>query len=83
MRQNAVRRARNQARKSQLKTQVRKLLDLVHDRKLKEVDGALRETVQVIDTIAAKGTIHRNAANRKKSRLAKKVNKLKATGTGT
>jgi small subunit ribosomal protein S20 len=43
-------------------------------------DGAarvLRESQRVIDRVAAKGILHRNAADRHKSRLAQAVKGLK------
>ena len=38
----------------------------------------LSATSAAIDTAAAKGVIHKNAANRKKARLAKQLNKAAA-----
>ena len=38
----------------------------------------LSATSAVIDKAAAKGVIHKNAANRKKARLAKQLNKAAA-----
>ena len=40
----------------------------------------LSATAANIDHAAAKGVIHKNAANRKKSRLAKRLNQAKAEG---
>ncbi len=39
---------------------------------------AVRETVSLVDKMAAKGVIHRNAAGRYKSRLAARVAKQSA-----
>jgi small subunit ribosomal protein S20 len=79
VRQNATRRERNRARKSVLKSDVRKLGDAIHDKKADEARQLLRIVAKRIDQNAAKGTIHRNTAARRKSRLAKRVNKLAAT----
>ena len=38
--------------------------------------AVLNETVSAVDRAAAKGVIHKNAANRKKARLAKRLNKV-------
>ena len=38
----------------------------------------LSATVSVIDKAAAKGVVHKNAANRKKARLAKRLTKASA-----
>ena len=76
--QNEARRARNQARKSRLKSQTKKLLTLVHDKETAKAESQLRELTKALDQTAAKGTLHRNTAARRKSRLAHMVNALKA-----
>ena len=43
-----------------------------------QVKEALRETVSLVDKMAAKGVIHKNAAGRYKSRLASRVAKKSA-----
>jgi len=67
-RQAAVRTARNQAVRSQLKTLVKKA---------REVGATstddLRAALRALDAAARKGVVHRNAAARKKSRLMKRV----------
>ena len=67
-RQAAVRTARNQAVRSQLKTFVKKA---------REVGATstddLRAALRALDSAARKGIVHRNAAARKKSRLMKRV----------
>ena len=78
IRQNITRRARNRARKSQVKTQVRKFLDATISRDPSAAEGMFRSAQKRLDRVAAKGAIHRNAAARKKSRLARKLNALKA-----
>ncbi len=40
--------------------------------------AVLTETTSAIDKAAAKGVMHKNAANRKKARLAKRLNKATA-----
>ena len=64
---------RNRMVKSQMKTQLRKFDDAVSagsaDIKV------LSATQGAVDKAASKGVIHKNAANRKKSRLAKQLNK--------
>ncbi len=40
--------------------------------------GALRDTISLVDRMAGKKVIHRNAAARYKSRLAKRVSKRTA-----
>jgi len=79
VRQNARRRMRNQQRKTQLKTQVGKFLTAVRERDLPAAEQLLQVAYKKLDQIAAKGTIHKNAAARKKARLAHRLNALKAS----
>jgi small subunit ribosomal protein S20 len=44
-----------------------------------QMKDALRDTVSLVDKMAAKGVIHRNAAGRYKSRLASRVSKKSAS----
>ncbi len=62
LRQSAKRQLRNQIAKTRIKTEVKKA-----------IAGDQNVAVSVIDRAAAKGIIHKNAAARKKSRLAKKL----------
>ena len=77
-RQNAKRRGRNRWRKDQLKDAVRSVEQLVSGGDASAADKALSAAYKKIDQVAAKGTIHKNAAARKKSRLAKRLAKLGA-----
>ena len=81
IRQNEVRRMRNRTRKSNVKTHVRKFTDAVHEGDLDQARETLRVVGKLLDQTAAKGTIHRNAASRKKSRLARRLNKALAAKT--
>lgn len=74
VRQNERNRMRNRARKSELKTETRKLNDALHDGKLDQARELLVRVTKKLDQTAAKGTLHRNTASRRKSRLAKRVN---------
>jgi small subunit ribosomal protein S20 len=76
-RQTEKRTARNKARKSAVKTATRKLVDAVHDGKLDEAQKLLSAFTKTIDQVAAKGTVHKNTASRRKSRMAKRVNAAK------
>jgi len=70
MRQDEKRRARNRAVKSQVKTAIKKVLEVVGKEEAPEL---LRQAESVIDRAAKKGVIHWRAAARKKSRLGRKV----------
>ncbi len=71
---DAKRRAENFAVKSTVKTVSRKLVESVSAGKADEAKALLTKASSTIDKAAAKGVIHKNAAARKKSRLARKVN---------
>lgn len=77
MRQNAKRRATNKARKTVLKGEVRKFVDVLATKDVAAAEKEYRKTAKALDQTAAKGTIHRNTAARRKSRLAKRLHALK------
>lgn len=77
IRQNATRRERNRARKTRIKSEVRKLDAALESGNKDAARAELRAASRVVDKIAATGTIHKNKAARLKSRLAKRVNKAK------
>ena len=69
---NQVKRARNISAKSAIKTNVRKYLAA---RSAGDAEGAAslyRKVSSLLDKAAGKGIIHKNAAARRKSRLAAK-----------
>lgn len=74
IRQNERARVRNRARKSALKTETRKFLDAIRDGEFDKAKSQLQVLTKKIDQTAAKGTIHANAASRRKSRLTKRLN---------
>lgn len=65
--------AANKAIKSQMKTQIKKFLTTVEAGDKEEAKKVYAETASVIDSTASKGVIHKNCANNKKARLAKKL----------
>jgi small subunit ribosomal protein S20 len=73
-RQNRVRRMRNRAAKSTMRTAIKKFeAALLADDKDK-AKNALDLSLKLLDSTANKGIIHHNTANRKKSRLQLKYN---------
>lgn len=68
---------RNRMVKSGVKTAVRKY-HLALAQGVESASAQLSATTSAIDKAAAKGVIHKNAANRKKARLAKALDKAKA-----
>ena len=73
---DAERRARNFPIKSAVRTISRKTIDAVNAGNADEANTFLTEAYSTIDKAAAKGVIHKNAAARKKSRLARKIKGL-------
>ena len=80
IRQSLKRRARNRARKDVLKNQVKDFMAAVTGGNIDKAKEEFRKTTQRLDKVAAKHTIHKNAAARKRSRLAKRLNALVAAG---
>lgn len=78
MKVTAKRTARNRRVKSMVKTAVRRFNDTLVQGDLEAARERLVVATKVIDKAAAKGVIHKNAAARKKSRLAKRLNKIVA-----
>ena len=74
IRQNERNRICNRARKSAVKTESRKLLDLIHNGDLEAAQEVFAGVQKKLDQVAAKGTLHRNTAARRKSRLARRLN---------
>lgn len=71
--QSLKRRAINRARKSELKTLIKKVRT-AQDKETAR--AAYNKVVSLLDKLAAKGIIHKNKASNQKSRLALFINKL-------
>jgi small subunit ribosomal protein S20 len=76
-RQNEVRRLRNKAVRSEMRTRTKTALATAAEGG--ETEETLRAAVKRIDTAATKGVIHKNEAARRKSRLMKRINALQAS----
>lgn len=72
------RRQRNSSQKSALRTAVKAFESTVATNNVESAKEALILASKKLDKAASKGLIHKNAANRKKSRLAKKLNAMNA-----
>ena len=70
---NRTKAAANKARKSNLKTVLKKA-DIACTTGAADKTEAIRVAIKKVDQACAKGLIHKNAAARKKSQLAKKLN---------
>ena len=82
VRQNIKRRARNRARKEVLKDQLKSFSAALSGGDFAKAETELRLVAKRLDKVAAKGTIHKNTAARKRSRLAKRVNALRKAKSG-
>jgi small subunit ribosomal protein S20 len=76
-RQSLERRARNRAVKSSLKTQLRKVRELIAAGNLADAQAESRVMAKKLDQAAAKRVIHGNTAARLKSRLSKRLKSAK------
>jgi small subunit ribosomal protein S20 len=72
------RRQRNASHKSALRTAVKSFETAAASSNVETAKAALVTASQKLDKAATKGLIHKNAAARKKSRLAKRLNELSA-----
>ena len=77
-RQNVVRRERNRQMRSRLRGALRSIRAAIDAGDPAKVKDALRNTISLVDKMAAKGVFHRNAAGRYKSRLSSRVSKKSA-----
>ena len=75
VRVNATKAAANKARKSNLKTVLKKA-DIACTTGAADKTEAIRVAIKKVDQAAAKGIMHKNTASRKISRLAAAVNKM-------
>ncbi len=72
-RQNIVRRDRNRQMRTRLRGALRSIRTAIDGGDTAQLKDALRETISLVDKMAAKGIIHKNKAANQKSRLAKKL----------
>lgn len=78
IRQSEKRRARNRHRKDLVKNETKALTAALVGGDVAKAEVQFKKVVARLDRTAAKHTIHKNTAARKRSRLAKKLNALKA-----
>ncbi|WMT57441.1 30S ribosomal protein S20 [Truepera radiovictrix] len=77
-RQSQKARAKNRAAKSTIRTFGKKAVEAAERGDLEAAAKFQRVTVSLIDRAAKGSTLHKNAAARRKSRLARRLNKLAA-----
>ena len=72
-RQSLKNREHNRQFRSRLRTALKGVRSAIDGNDLAGAKAALRQTISLIDKMASKGIIHRNAAGRYKSRLATRL----------
>lgn len=77
-RQNAKRRLRNRALKSAYRTEIKKFVTLVTEKKTEDAQKMLPAIHKVIDKAHTKGVLPKNTASRKKSNVTLMLNKALA-----
>lgn len=82
IRQNEKQQARNRARRRALKTRVRAVADALTAGDPALAESKFRAACKRLDREADRGLIHRNAAARRKSQLARRVNALNPKASG-
>jgi small subunit ribosomal protein S20 len=80
IRQTEKRRARNRSRKVEIKDQTKAFTTALTAGDAAKAETELRKLTGRLDRVAAKHTIHKKTAARKRSRLTKRLNALKAGG---
>ncbi len=73
LRQNVTRHARNTKHRKTMKDTIKTYRKLVSQKKVEEAQKMLPRVFQLLDKTVKTGVIKKNAANRLKSRLSKKV----------
>ena len=81
VRQNTKKNVINRARKSEVKTGIKKLEEIARAGDAAAAQEQLKAVARKLDKVAATSTMHKNTAARKKSRLAKRINALKTKQT--
>ncbi len=73
-RQSIVRRTRNRANKTRVKSVVKEVYSAMEENSVEKTMEALKKAIPVIDRSVVNGTAHKKNASRKVSRLTKRVN---------
>lgn len=81
VRQNAKKKAINRARKSEVKTKIKQLDEVIKTGDAAAAQEQLKAVARKLDKVSSTSTMHKNTAARKKSRLAKRINALKTKQT--
>jgi small subunit ribosomal protein S20 len=80
-RRSVRRRAVNKRNASGLRSEVKKIRDMIEKKDKEGAQKLLPEVFSAIDKTAHKGTIHKNKGSRTKSRLSRQIESLKSGPT--
>jgi small subunit ribosomal protein S20 len=72
-RQSLKHREQNREQRARLRTALKGIREAIGQKDQAAVRARLRDTVSLIDRMASKGIIHKNAAGRYKSRLTSRI----------
>ena len=75
LRQSSRRKNRNIQQRKKIKTLIKKVKDLVSQKKVEEAKKSLSQIYKLLDKAAKTGLIKKNMAARKKARISKLINK--------
>lgn len=75
-RQAEARRQRNAGRRSEMRTEVKKVVSAIEAGDRQAAEAAFKAAAPLLDNLAGKGLIHKNKAARHKSRLNAKIRAL-------
>jgi small subunit ribosomal protein S20 len=78
VRQSAKARVRNRSRRSIVKTQIKRYEETLQTGNVETAQDQYTQLTRKLDKISTTSTMHKNTASRLKSRLAKRLNALKA-----
>lgn len=78
-RQSQVRRMRNRANSSRMKTAIKAVDAAIEVQSVDGAQAALKAVIPIIDRVAVKGVLHKKNASRKVSRLTRRVNAFVAS----
>jgi small subunit ribosomal protein S20 len=79
-RQNERRRVRNKGVRTALKTSAKKVATTAGEGDRETASAQLRDATRALDKAASSGALHKRAAARRKSRLARLVNRAGVAG---
>jgi len=79
-RQNITRNARNTGYRTQVKNQTKKVLAAVVEKDQAKAGAALKEASRTLSRVGGTSVLHKRAAARKISGLAKKVHQMSVAG---